>query len=312
MTSSSTNANAPAARRGRPADPRLARLDDLIVGIVLKHQRITCRGVFYQCVNLKVVEKTEAASKQVERRLLILRRSGRIPYHCIVDESRIVYGTQRYAGLSGLAEDAAQLYRRDYWATADVAIQVWVEKRGLAGLLQPTVIHKWGLNLYVAAGQMSESYLYLAGTGIAEGGKPTHVFAMTDFDPGGATIFSTLKHGTRKAPGGLSRFAGGVPVTVEQIALTAEQVRAWGLPTRPAKKTDGRTAKFIERHGDVSTELDAIEPERLLALVDEAIARHLEPAELERLKHVERSERESVRDVLEALAECEEGGDDRN
>lgn len=289
-------------RRGRPADPRLVALDNRLVVIISGFKKITCRGVFYQAVKHALVEKTEEACKLIERRLLKLRRDGRIPYSRIVDESRIIYGDQRYDGIAGLADEAAELYRRDYWANADVNVQVWVEKRGLAGLLIPTVCHRWGLNLYVAAGQMSETYLYLAGNEIARQRKPTHVYAMTDFDPGGATIFQTLRDGSKAAPGGLSRFAKGVPVFVEQIALTAGQVRAWNLPTRPAKKTDGRAGKFMELHGDVSTELDAIEPEQLVALVDEAIRYHMPAEVLERMKRVEDAERESVRSVLAALA----------
>lgn len=288
--------------RGRPIDPKLAALDARLVEIVEQHRRITVRGVFYQAVKLGLVEKDEKAVEKIGRRVLMLRRAGRIPYNRIVDESRIVYGLNRYDGLAGLADEAAELYRRDYWARSDVNVQVWVEKRGLAGLLHPLVCHRWGLNLYVAGGQMSETYLYNAGTEIANGDKPTHVYALTDFDPGGATIFNTLRDGSKKAPGGLQRFAGEVPVTVDQIALTGDQVKAWGLPTRPAKATDRRSGKFIEQHGDVSTELDAIEPERLLALVDEAIAWHMPAEDLERLKAVEAAERETVRDVLASLA----------
>jgi hypothetical protein len=114
-------------RRGRPAEPRLTALDDTLVAIVKRHRHITCRGVFYQAVNVKAVEKTEAACRLVERRLLKLRREGRVPYWCIVDESRTVYGNTRYSGLDGLAEDAAELYRRDYWSGADAAVQVWGE-----------------------------------------------------------------------------------------------------------------------------------------------------------------------------------------
>ena len=295
-------------RRGRPADPRMDALDDALVQIVERYDQITCRGVFYQAVGMKAVEKTEAACEQVQRRLLKLRRSGRIHYTKIVDESRSVYGHTRYCGLESLAEDTAALYRRDYWAESDVAVQIWVEKRGLASLLTPTVCNQWGLNLYISAGQMSETYLYRAGAEIADLGKPTYVYALTDFDPGGATIFQTLRDGSKAAPGGLSRFTEGVEVIVEQIALTADQVTAWGLPTRPAKKSDGRTKKFMEQHGDVSTELDAIDPPKLVAIVGEAIGRHMPASHLNQLKRVEDMERESVRSAIESLS----GHDDSN
>ncbi len=63
----------------------------------------------------------------------------------------------------------------------------------------------------------------------------------------------------------------------------------------------------MEEHGDVSVELDAIEPDRLINLVSKAIERHMPADELARLKAVEEAERESVRSVLAALA-----GDDSN
>jgi hypothetical protein len=297
---------ATANRRGRPLDPRLVALDLELIAIVNTHKRITCRGAFYQCVKLNLVEKAELQSKLIERRLLKLRREGRIRYDQIVDESRIIYGHTRYGDLAELAEDAAELYRRDYWSQSDVNVQVWVEKRGLAGLLRPTVINKWGLDLYVAAGQMSETYLYVAGTEISESGKPTYVYAMTDFDPGGETIFKTLRDGSKAAPGGLSRFTNGVPVYVEQIALNHDQAKAWNLPTRPAKRTDSRTKKFMDQHGDVSVELDAIEPAMLTALVDDAIAKHMPKADLARMKVVEAAQQATVRDILSALEQDEQ------
>jgi hypothetical protein len=293
-------------RRGRPTDPRLAALDDCLVAIVEEHGKIQVRGVFYQAVKLGLVQKTENQCDLIGRRLLKLRREGRIPYERIVDESRIVYGNQRFAGLAGLAEEAATLYRRDYWAHSNVNVQIWVEKRGLAGLLTPTVCNWWGLDLYVAAGQMSETYLYVAGNEIKEICKHTYVYALTDFDPGGVTIYNTLANGSKKAPGGLARFTGGVPVKVRQLALTRAQVARWKLPTRPANRGDTRSPDFIEKHGDISVELDAIEPAKLIDLVSKAIARHFDPGELHRLRQVEKAERESVRHVLAVLAGTEE------
>jgi hypothetical protein len=290
-------------RRGRPESPRHVALDAAIVRIVERHRRITCRGVFYQCVNEKLVDKSEDAAKLVQRRLLKLRRIGRIPYSAIVDESRIVYGVHRYRDLNGLAAAASEVYRLDYWRTADCTVQIWVEKRGLAGLLTPVVCATWGLNLFVAAGQFSETYLFNAGAEIARDGRPCFIYVLTDFDPAGKTIFSTLKNGSKSAPGGIARFTDGVPVTVEQLALTAEQVAVWNLPTRPAKRSDKRAAKFIEQHGDVSVELDAIEPEQLIALVEDAIERHMPRAELEELKTVEDMEQDTLRALILSVSD---------
>ena len=55
------------------------------------------------------------------------------------------------------------------------------------------------------------------------------------------------------------------------------------LATRPTKKSDTRSKSF---GSTISVELDAIEPNQLRALVQEAIERHLPPEQFEILKAV--------------------------
>jgi hypothetical protein len=68
---------------------------------------------------------------------------------------------------------------------------------------------------------------------------------------------------------------------------------AWKLPTRPTKASDSRTKRF----GPVSVELDAIEPDRLRAIVRAAIEQHLAPERLHVLQIAEASDRELLRQI---------------
>ena len=79
-----------------------------------------------------------------------------------------------------------------------------------------------------------------------------------------------------------------VNVTDERIAVNADQIRDLSLPTRPTKTTDSRSKNF----GDISVELDAIEPEMLRTMVETAILRHLPRHEYEILRIAEDSERD--------------------
>ena len=79
-------------------------------------------------------------------------------------------------------------------------------------------------------------------------------------------------------------------ITFERIAVTPEQITAWALPTRPTKPSDTRSKNF----GEISVELDAIEPNQLRALVQETIERHLPPEQFEKLKAAEESERDII------------------
>ena len=65
----------------------------------------------------------------------------------------------------------------------------------------------------------------------------------------------------------------------------------WNLPTRPTKASDTRAKNFGSA---ISVELDAIEPNQLRALVQEAIERHLPPEQFEKLKAAEESERDII------------------
>ena len=73
------------------------------------------------------------------------------------------------------------------------------------------------------------------------------------------------------------------------IAVTEEQIDDWELPTRP------RQARATPRHTSsvpTAVELDAIPPDRLVALVDEAITDLVDADAWEKEQAVEASERE--------------------
>jgi hypothetical protein len=283
-------------RRGRPPDPRLLKLDEELIAIVKEHKPITVRGVFYQAVVKALVSKDEASADKVQRRLLALRRAERIDYSAIVDESRDVHGNTGYRGLSHFANNVGWLYDRNPWAESDCRVQIWIEKRGLAGVLEP-IVDKWRVRLFPCGGQPSETYLYEAGQEIQRYGVLTHIYVLSDFDPAGLRISRTLDEGTRKVEG-LSRFCGDVPIELHKLALTHKQVLKWKLPTRYAKETDPEYDAFVEEYGDISTELDALPPNQLRDMVDKAIAQHMSEKELKAFKALEEEEREIAESYL--------------
>jgi hypothetical protein len=209
----------------------------------------------------------------------------------------MVHGYVRYGGVDHFAREIATRYRRDYWAESDVQVEVWLEKDALAGVLYPTVVEEYGLDLFVTRGFSSVTYLQEAAESITADGRPAFVYVLTDFDPSGISIARTVERE-------LVQRASPVRVEVERLAVTREQIAHYHLPTRPTKTTDARARAFMREHGTGSVELDALPPGELRALVSEKIRRHMDPARLRVLKMVERREREG----LAALAESLGGG----
>lgn len=95
----------------------------------------------------------------------------------------------------------------------------------------------------------------------SEFGKEVHVIYLGDHDPSGIDMTRDIEE----------RFAlftrEEFNVNVHRLALNFNQVQEWNPPENPAKETDSRHAGYVERFGDSSWELDAVEPATLVELV---------------------------------------------
>jgi hypothetical protein len=279
-------------KRTRRTKAEIEKLDAALQEIVEQFRPVTVRQVFYQAVNRGLVPKSETKGyRVVQRRLVVLRESGESPYGNVVDGTRYVHGHRRYNDLDEFTTYAAGLYRKDYWATSEVNVEVWLEKDALKGVLFPTVVNECGLGLHVTRGFASITYLQEAAEEIEVDGRPTYVYVLTDFDPSGVSI-------AEKVEEQLIERAPFSDITVKRLAVSREQIERWDLPTRPTKTTDTRASKFRRVHGTDSVELDAIPPDELRTLVKAAIESHMDPWRLEQLKLAERSEREKLRNMF--------------
>ena len=108
---------------------------------------------------------------------------------------------------------------------------------------------------------------------------PVFIYHLGDFDRSGVNAGEKIEET-------LMEMASDADIKFERVAVTAGQINAWHLPSRPTKTSDSRSKGF----GEIPVELDAIEPSRLRDLVEAVIQRHLPPAELVALKAAEDSE----------------------
>jgi hypothetical protein len=113
--------------------------------------------------------------------------------------------------------------------------------------------------------------------------RPVFIYHLGDFDPSGVNAGEKIEQTLRE-------LAPTAEIHFERIAVTPEQITAWNLPGRPTKQSDSRAKGF----GDISVELDAINPNSLRDLVEVAIERHLPPHEYRVLMAAEESERLAI------------------
>lgn len=242
-------------------------------------QPMTVRQVFYQATVRGTVEKSEAGYTKVQTDLVQMRRAGVLPYSWLADNTRWQHKPNSFGSIQSALEETARFYRKDLWTDADAYVEIWLEKDALAGVVCP-VTEMYDVALMVTRGYASFSFLYAAAENIAEVGRPAFIYHLGDFDPSGVNAGEKIEQT-------LMELAPAAEIHFERIAVTRAQISRWKLPTRPTKKTNSRAKNF----GDISVELDAIEPERLRRLVEKAINKHLPAWKLHLLQATEECER---------------------
>jgi hypothetical protein len=275
-------------KRRRATNDEMEERARFLIDYARKHGPITVRGLYYQAevANVPGIDKTDGAYNKIQYQVLNLRRAGRLQYRHIADSTRWMRKPDSYDGYEEALEECARLYRKSLWSDADSYVEVWCEKDALAGVIYP-ITSKFDVPLMVGRGFSSETFCYEAIAARGGDNRPYVVYYLGDFDRAGCDAARSLEEKLR-------RFANedGISIEFEQLAVTVEQIADWNLPTRAPKRESAADRKW---QYDFACELDAIDPNRLRQLIQNAIEQHLPPEQYKILKAAEESEREILR-----------------
>jgi hypothetical protein len=276
-------------RKVRTAEETV-KMEAAVQDILFRYHPQTARQIYYQMTVRKLVEKTESGYRQVIDLSINMRKSGRIPYEFIVDNTRSVAKPSTFDNVDEVLTTIVGCYRKALWSGRPSRIQVWLEKDALASVIEP-ITAKYDVPLFVARGYSSLSFLHNDAKPIVEGwaaaGLPITVLHLGDFDPSG-------RDAARKIGEDLREFCPGAELDFIELAVTTEQIDRWNLPSRPNKINDPRTKAFERRHSRQSTELDAIPAQHLREIVEDALREHLPDHVYEGLKLREAAERDHL------------------
>lgn len=182
-------------------------------------------------------------------------------------------------------------YYRNKWENQPYYPEVFIEKKALEGVFyKPCLAH--GIALGACKGYPSLTFLHDAAIRFQEAvdhGKMPIILYFGDYDPSGEDIPRALKENIMKL--------GCEEIEVRRISLVEDQVIAWHLPPAPTKVTDSRSANW---DGLGQVELDAVKPEKLIELLNDAVADIFDEELYDELKDIEKEERETyVADMKE-------------
>ena len=258
--------------------------------ILSEIQPATVRAVCYRLFTSKLIDSMRKnETNKISRLLTIARENEEIPWEWIVDETRELEICSSWADPAAFVHTVSRAYRRDFWLHQPRRVLVVSEKGTVLGVLAP-VLDKLGVGFRVMHGFSSATAVY----DIAQDcdGRSLIILYIGDYDPSGMFMSEV------DLPERLAKYDGD-HVRVKRIALTQAH---HGLPWFPAsdKKGDTRYPWFVRNYGDRCWELDALDPNDLRALVDEAIRAEIEPVAWKRCAVVEKAEQESLRHVLDS------------
>ena len=228
---------------------------------------LTLRQLYYQLVARDLIPNTEKSYKHLGTTVSNGRMAGLIDWDAIVDRTRERSQRPAWSSPDEIIRASASQYRIDKWEGQDFRVFVWVEKEALAGVVNSACArHDIQADYVSCRGYMSQSTMWREGRNLAQvsaAGQVPVILHLGDHDPSGIDM-------TRDNLERLSLFSE-LPersgFIVERIALNYDQIEHYNPPPNPTKLSDSRAAGYVSEFGDSSWELDALDPDVLVALI---------------------------------------------
>ncbi|MET9803083.1 hypothetical protein [Streptomyces sp. NPDC006368] len=262
---------------------------ELILGRYAAQLPLTIPQIWYAAVADGVLVKQERTYRRLVDVLDMARRSGRISWLAIRDDTDPPVEPRTFDGPGGFhraVADAARDYRLDRQAGQEARLEVWCRTPGLVPQLA-TVAAPWGVPVYAGAVFTGLSGKRDAARRAAAGGHDAvRVLVISDWDPARQHVFTALVDEV-KAFAAVD--APEVRMDFERLAVTEQQIAELRLPAAPVRAADRRAFP-----GNAGTQAEALPPDALAAVVREAITRRLDAAVLEDVLAREEAERRAL------------------
>jgi len=236
---------------------------------------MTVRQVFYQATERGIIEKTEGGYPKVQTDVTVMRLSGDLPYGWLADNTRWQRKPRMFDSVEEALAETARLYRKDLWSQNEDYVEIWLEKDALAGV--NLAVH---LEFRCAAhGGARLRQLVL----LVLRGRVHHGNRQANLHVSSRRFRSSGINAGEKIEETLRELAPDADIYFERTAVTPKQIWKLGVADSATKATDTRAKGF----GEISVELDAVEPDMVRQLVEHALEVHLPADQYDVLKIAE-------------------------
>lgn len=265
---------------------------------------LTLRGLHYQLVSIGMTNSLEHY-KRVVKAMEVARWEGLVDFEAFSDLDRVMVGETKseITNVVDKIEEAKhqvsawmKYYSKNRWENQPIYAELFIEKKALQGVFQ-SVCNNNRIALGACKGYPSLTFLYEAAQRFSdayEQGKECVILYFGDYDPSGEDIPRSIGENLNRMAQEVDGFSP-FEVEVKRFALFESQVREWKLPPAPAKETDSRTANW---DGIGQVELDAVKPEKLKRMAQDAIDSVFDYSLYDDLQATEEEETETYRTAL--------------
>ncbi len=252
---------------------------------------LTLRGLHYQLVSIGMTNSIRHY-KRVVSAMIEARWAGLVDFDSFSDHDRAMIGVTKSdtTDLTDSIENAKRqigawmkYYSKNRWENQLYYPEIFIEKKALQGVFQ-SVCYDNDVALGACKGYPSLTFLNEATQRFKDAednGKIPIILYFGDYDPSGEDIPRAIKENIINL--------GCESIEVRRIALLHEQVVEWRLPHAPAKEGDSRTANW---DGLGQVELDAVKPEKLQRMCQDAINDIFDSELYDELQKTEKEEQE--------------------
>jgi len=257
--------------------------------ILEKYHPMTLRQVYYQLVAAQVIENKRSSYQRLSVALVKARKELLIDWEMIEDRVRKPYRVSMWNDLPDFIETVKRAYRRDVWNTQEIYLEVWLEKDALSGVF--SIVQDYGITLVVGRGYNSWSAYKEAYYRFRKyPNRDKYILYFGDFDPSGEDIVRAIRDS-------YVYFTDDVPEVIK-VALTRDDIDEYNLPPDFTKSTDSRSAKFVEEHGDIAVELDALPLPVLQRKIRDSIGDYMDLEAITEVEEIESKERIKLSNIF--------------
>ena len=231
------------------------------------------------------------------------REAGMLDWDHIKDRGRSVSKFPHWGDPADFIKKVTKQFNLDMWEDQPKRVEVWVEKDALSQVIEQAA-DPFDVPTFATKGYMSSSSAWDAAHNRfrkwADREQEVVIIHLADHDPSGVHMTKDVEERIELYGRGYRDEHKPLQLQVERLALTLDQVEEHNPPPNPAKESDSRMPAYVAEFGiTTSWELDALDPEVLVNMIQDAIQSHLDMD----LYNARRAQEEHDEEMLKTVAD---------